>query len=206
MVNIKLCDGDLNINDKIFILQNCEYIGVDTETTGLNPLEDRLCLIQLCAKNNVYIIRFNRDIEAINLLEIFKSNKIIKIFHHANFDLRFLMKHLNTNDINNVICTKIAAKLLNGVNESSSLKVLLNKYVGIKIDKIQQTSDWSVKNLTQEQVEYATGDVMYLGSLWEILKEKLKRRDLYSVAQKCYDFLPTNARLHNQDIENIFVY
>lgn len=197
MYNIKLCKLDLDNNDKRYILNNCKYIAIDTETTGLDPLKDKLCLIQICAKEKIFLIKYNNSNQK-NLIGILQCSKIIKIFHHANFDLRFLMKNLKIYNINNVVCTKIAAKLLNGIEIENSLKKLLRKYLNINIDKKLQKSNWSAENLTKEQIQYATYDVIYLEKLWRALKAELIKANLYSLAEECFKYLPTNAILHNR--------
>lgn len=204
--NVIVYQGDITEADKEYMLNNVEFIGVDTETTGLDPCKDELCLIQIYTPLKVFVVHFDRNINAINIKAILESKKITKIFHHATFDVRFLMNHLNTYEIRNISCTKIAAKLMQGANEKNSLKDLLYKYLGIVIDKKQQMSDWSTKKLTEDQLEYAIGDVKYLIMLYEILMEKLKERGLYEYAQKCYEFLPTQAYLLNNGIEDIFKY
>lgn len=204
--NIIISIGDILDNGRDYIFENCKYIGMDTETTGLNPLEDKLCIIQISASNTIFIIKYVNEIIPYNLIEILKSKNICKVFHHANFDLRFLMKNLDIVDINNVVCTKIAAKLLYGIKDKNSLKDLLYKYLEIKISKEQQLSDWSNKDLTDDQISYAVNDVKYLVNLWCKIEIDLKAKGLLSVAQKCFDFLPIQAYLQNKGIENIFIY
>ncbi|XZL29891.1 ribonuclease D [Clostridium perfringens] len=206
MIKNILCKEDLREEDLNFILTKCENIAIDTETTGLDPLNDKLCLLQICAKDRVYIIQDVSNHNSKNIKKLLRDNKVSKIFHHANFDLRFLMKALNTNNVKNVICTKVAYKLIYGIEESSSLKDLIYKYLKIKIDKSQQTSNWNSIILNDKQIDYAINDVIYLESLWECLKEELKMNRLSGIARKCFDYLPINARLHNEGIENIFIY
>lgn len=204
--NIHIYSGDITDEDREYILANCHYIGVDTETTGLNPIEDKLCTIQIAASDRLYVIKRMTNIEPRNLIQVAQNNKVCKIFHHANFDIRFILNEFNIAEVNNVVCTKIAAKILYGIKEKNSLKDLLEKKLGINISKKQQLSDWSLENLTQEQIEYALNDVKYLESLWDVLKSELISKDLLQVAEKCYSFLPTQAFLHNSGIENIFIY
>lgn len=204
--NVVIYQGDLTNEDRDLLVNNCKYIAVDTETTGLNPLEDKLCLIQIYTGEKVFIIKYNDKVSYLNLTCLLENKHIAKIFHHANFDLRFLIKNLETDKIENVVCTKVAAKLLNGVNENSSLKNLIKKYLSLDIDKSMQTSNWNKTNLSVNQIEYATNDVIYLFNLWQSLEPLLKQKGLYSTAKKCFEYLPTNAKLHNQGIENIFIY
>ncbi|EPB8150150.1 ribonuclease D [Clostridium perfringens] len=206
MSNNILYKRDLKKEDVDFILTKCKTISIDTETTGLDPLNDKLCLMQICAKDRVYVIQEINSHNSLNIKYLLSTNKVSKIFHHANFDLRFLMKALNTTDIKNVICTKVAYKLINGIKESSSLKDLIYKYLKIKLDKSQQTSDWSKLILNNNQLEYAINDVIYLETLWEHLKKELENKELLEIAYKCFDYLPINARLNNDGIDNIFIY
>lgn len=201
-----LYENDIKKEDLNFILNKCKSISIDTETTGLNPLIDDLCLIQICAKNKIYIVKYNHNYVPMNIKKILSTDYVVKIFHHANFDLRFLMKSLKMDDINNVVCTKIAYKLLNGIHCSSSLKDLIYKYFSININKLQQTSDWSKKYLSKEQIEYAITDVIYLEDLWSKLESELNEKNLLNDAKKCFDYLPINAKLSNRGIENIFIY
>lgn len=206
MYSIKHLNGDICEEDSLWILNNIRYVSIDTETTGLDPLKDNLCIIQMYAHNKVFIIKYNKDIQYTNLIKVLKSNKVTKIFHHANFDLRFLMKNLNCVEIKNVVCTKIAAKLVRGVDSNNSLKALLKEYFDIEIDKSQQLSDWSKSNLTDEQIEYAINDTLYLSKLWDKLYIELEKKDCLETVFKCYEYLPTNSMLQNKGIENIFVY
>lgn len=116
------------------------------------------------------------------------------------------MKHLDCHQVKNVVCTKISAKLLNGIEESSSLKTLLKKYIGVELDKSQQTSNWNSETLTDKQTEYAVNDVRYLFELWEILRNQLNAQGKIELAQRCFDFLPTQAYLENLGLPNIFQY
>lgn len=203
---IKLYQKDIDDSEKEYIIKNCKFITIDTETTGLEPLKDKLCLIQIYDGSNVFILRYNKELEYKNLVEILESKKIQKVFHHANFDLRFLIANFKNIDIKNVVCTKVSAKLLNGKNENSSLKYLVEKYIGINISKELQISNWESDNLSQAQIEYAANDVIFLYKLWDKVSDILKENKIENIAQNCFQYLPTNAMLHNKGIENIFIY
>lgn len=204
-MNIKIYNGDLNNFDLVKISDN-KFITLDTETTGLDPIYDNLCLIQIYDGENVYLLKYDCNESYDNFKFILKNKEVKKVFHHGNFDLRFLMNNLKFTEINNVGCTKISAKLLNGVNENSSLKYLVDKYLGIRMDKDMQTSDWSKEKLSKEQLQYACNDVTYLYELWLIIEKLLQEKDVYNIAKQCFGYLPTNAMLHNKGIENIFIY
>lgn len=201
-----ICDEDLSNEDKELIINKKQFITIDTETTGLDPIKDRLCLIQIYDGDMTYILKYNDRIKYNNLINILENKHIKKVFHHANFDLRFLLKNLGIEEINNVACTKISSKLLNGLDESSSLKYLVKKYLDIDIDKKLQTSDWREENLSEEQIVYAQNDVIYLFKLWIVIKGLLIENKKDLLAQKCFDYLPINSKLHNEGIENIFIY
>lgn len=205
-MNIKIYNGDLNDCDLIKISNNNKFITIDTETTGLDPIQDNLCLIQIYDGENTYLLKYNYKESYDNLKLLLKSKEVKKVFHHGNFDLRFLMNNLKFTEINNVGCTKISAKLLNGINENSSLKYLVDKYLCIRMDKGMQTSDWSKNKLSKEQLQYACNDVIYLYELWLVIERLLQEKDIYNIAKQCFEYLPTNAMLHNKGIENIFIY
>lgn len=204
--NIKMYEGDLNDYDISSILEKGDFVTIDTETTGLDPINDSLCLIQIYDGEQIYLLKYNDQKSYKNLSILIENCDVKKIFHHGNFDLRFLIKNLELSKINNVGCTKISAKLLNGKEESSSLKYLVNKYLEIEMNKEMQISDWSKDELSLEQLQYACNDVIYLYKLWKIIKVLMQEKNIYNIAEKCFEYLPTNASLHNRGIENIFIY
>lgn len=196
---------DLPNDVLMHITKKCFTVAIDTETTGLNPIIDRLCLVQIGTTDNVFIIKIE-DEKPDNLKKLLENNNIEKIFHNANFDLRFLSYTLGTKNIRNVVCTKIAYKLLYGLENGSSLKLLVKKYFNKLLDKTMQVSDWSIGNLSDEQLSYAATDVIYLIPLWEKLKKELEDRSLVDYAQACFTYLPVQILLENQGIKNIFEY
>ncbi|GED34866.1 ribonuclease D [Brevibacillus centrosporus] len=201
-----ILDGDISTNDLQWILENSKYIAVDTETTGLDPQKSKLSLVQIAASNRYFLIRFHDNYSAKNLVELLNNEVIYKIFHHATFDVKFLMNYLGCKEIKNVVCTKIAAKLLFGPETKTSLKNLIHDYFHVSIDKRQQLSDWTREQLSDEQIEYAINDVRYLVDLWLRLESELKEKGLLKYARNCFFFLPTQAFIENQGIPNIFQY
>jgi ribonuclease D len=197
---------DITDEEYRWITESCSYIGVDTETTGLDPIKDKLCLIQIAAKDKYFIIRYDKSTQYDNIEKLFLSKSIIKVFHHAVFDVRFLINNLKVKKITKVVCTKIAFKILYGLNEKSSLKYLLLKYLNVNVSKEQQVSDWTRDKLSNEQLEYASNDVKYLVKLWEALEQELNIHELLEYAQKCFGFISTQAYLNNRGIKNIFEY
>lgn len=204
--NVLFCQGDVSDVHREQILKECSYIAMDTETTGLNAENDSLSIIQIYDGTNFYIVKFDASIKPKNINLLLADKKLTKVFHHAPFDLSFLVHHLVTSKVNNVVCTKIAYKLLHGTTNKSSLRDLTKKYLNVNLDKTQQLSNWSQSELTNEQIAYAINDVRYLMLLWGKLEENLKKEDLFIVARNCFEFLPTQALLSNKGIENIFSY
>lgn len=206
MVKINLCEGDISVDFRKRIESNSKSIAFDIETTGLDPISDELCLVQLFDGKQIYVIKIIKNKIPVNLKKLLENKDINKIFHHVTTDLRFLYNNLKMNRIERCICTKISAKLINGIDGKNTLKDLLSMYMNIEIDKSQRMSDWTKNELTEEQIRYASNDVMYLIDLWEILKKNLSEKNLLEVAQKCFDFAPIQSDLINRGFENIFEY
>ena len=165
-------------------------IAIDTETTGLNLVRDRLCLIQICTEHNeIHLIKINKNSNSPVIFNILCNNKILKIFHFARFDLAVLMKQFNCN-ISNVYCTKIASKLARTSTDNHSLKTLVLNYLSIDIPKFEQTSDWGSHELSDAQLEYAATDVLYLHKLKNILDGILIREGRDKLAKDMFNFLP----------------
>ena len=165
-------------------------IAIDTETTGLNLVRDRLCLIQICTEHNeIQLIKINKNSNAPVIFNILSDDKILKIFHFARFDLAVLMKQFNCN-ISNIYCTKIASKLARTSTDNHSLKTLVLNYLSIDIPKFEQTSDWGSHELSNAQLEYAATDVLYLHKLKNILDGILIREGRDKLAKDMFNFLP----------------
>lgn len=171
-------------------------VAVDTEAMGLNNHRDRLCVVQISAGDgDAHIVHFPKpDYEAPNLKKLLADNKKCKLFHFGRFDIAILMHYLQIN-IENVYCTKIASRLTRTYTDMHGLKDLCYDLVNVKISKQQQTSDWGASKLTQEQIDYAAGDVLYLHALKEKLDDLLVREGRIEIASKCFEFLPHRARL-----------
>ena len=172
-------------------------VAIDTETMGLNPLRDRLCLIQLSTGNNIcHLIQFKKynKIKSPNLNKILKNKKIEKIFHYARFDVTVLNHNLNIS-INSIYCTKIASKLTRTFADKHGLKDLCKELLGVEISKIQQSSDWGKDKLTKAQLKYAATDVLYLHKIKAILDKMLKRENRASLARACFDFINYRTKL-----------
>lgn len=198
-------EDDLSIKERLLFFE-AGYMCVDTETTGLNYLVDKLCTIQLFCEGYSIIIKFNRHQTYDNLKELLYSDKVTKIFHNAVFDVSFLMKNLNMDNFGKLVCTRIASKLVNGLEHSNSLKPLLKEYLNVEINKSEQLSDWSKKILSDSQKKYAVNDVRYLYHLWNKLYKEIIDKDLEEVAVKCFEFVPYYKKITDLEIENIFAY
>lgn len=171
-------------------------VAIDTETMGLNPMRDRLCLVQLSSGDgNAHLVQIARGQKtAQNLERLLTDPAVIKLFHFGRFDIAAMKQAFGVTTAP-VWCTKVAAKLIRTFTDRHGLKYLLNELVGVDVSKQQQTSDWGSKVLTDAQKEYAASDVLYLHKLKAALEAILVREDRLDLAQRCFDFLPTRAEL-----------
>ncbi len=176
-------------------------IAVDTETMGLDPRRDRLCLVQLSDGNGeAHLVQLipptlgGRGYDCPRLKAVLADPARIKLMHFARFDLAMLYHALGI-EAAPVRCTKIAAKLTRTFTDRQGLKELCRDLLGVELDKQAQTSDWGAQELTPEQLRYAASDVLYLHALWEKLEALLRREGRLDLALACFDFLPARARL-----------
>jgi ribonuclease D len=204
-MKITLYENDLPENHK---LSNAKSVAIDAESLGLNYLgRDKLCLLQLCSGNNeVFIVQFSKNkYKSPNLIKILKNKNILKIAHFARFEVGILKHYLKVNT-QNIYCTKIASKLCRTYTEKHGLYDITKELLNITLDKSQQSSDWGLKKLTEEQKLYAARDVFYLHKIKEKLDLMLERENRTDLAKKCFDFLTTRADLDingwNEDIFN----
>jgi len=171
-------------------------VAVDTETMGLDPRRDRLCLVQLSAGDgDAHLVQIGRDgANAPRLAALMADPGVLKLFHFARFDIAALKAALGVTTAP-VWCTKIASKLVRTYTDRHGLKYLLAELAGVDISKQQQTSDWGAAELTEAQMEYAASDVLYLHRLKAELESRLEREGRLALAQSCFDFLPVRAEL-----------
>jgi len=164
-------------------------VAIDTETMGLNPFSDKLCLVQLSSGNGVcHLIKINNlKNKPTNLIKILKNNKILKIFHYARFDIAIL-KHTYKINIKNVYCTKIASKLARTYTDRHGYKDLCMELLNQSISKTEQSSDWG-SDLTSKQKKYAATDVLYLHKIKNKLDRILEREGRINLAQSCFNFI-----------------
>ena len=185
-------------------------ITIDTETLGLNIKRDRLCLIQLRNESNkkVYLIKFDKDISPANsknIKSLLEDKSLTKIFHYARFDMAVLKENLNIN-VRNVFCTKIASKLTRTYSSKHGLKDLVKEILNVELDKTEQTSDWSQKKLTKQQIQYAMNDVIYLSDLKKNLETKLLEAKRLKTFKSIMNFLDTRVELDLMGWENTDIF
>ena len=176
-------------------------VAVDTETMGLQPLRDRLCLVQLSAGDgHAHLVQIvpvslgGRGIDCPNLTRLMADPNVTKLMHFARFDVAVLQHALGVT-VGPTKCTKIAAKLIRTFTDRHGLKDLCRELLGVEISKQQQTSDWGAVELSSEQLAYAASDVLHLHALWARLQALLIREDRLALAEACFAFLPARGRL-----------
>ncbi len=171
-------------------------VAIDTETMGLDPRRDRLCVVQLSSGDgHAHLVQIAKgQTHAPNLEKMLTDPAVLKLFHFGRFDIAMLQQAFGVRTAP-VWCTKVAAKLIRTFTDRHGLKYLLNELVGVDVSKAQQTSDWGSTTLTDAQKEYAASDVLYLHKLKAELQVILIREDRLDLAQRCFDFLPTRSEL-----------
>jgi ribonuclease D len=203
--DFQVCDRDLDDTTLSTYLAS-DAIAVDTETMGLIPQRDRLCLIQLCDDaGNVTAVRIMRgQTAAPNLHRLFEATHIVKVFHFARFDVATLRYYLGIN-VKPIFCTKIASKLARTYTNRHGLKELIQELEQVELDKTAQSSDWgNAENLTEAQLKYAGNDVRYLLSARRKLIDILKREERYDLVEECFQCLPTIVSLDLLQFKDIF--
>lgn len=173
-----------------------DSVAIDTETLGLNPLRDRLCVVQISPGDGTAdIIQIEKgQKQAPNLMKLLADADITKIFHFGRFDIAVLYHTFGIMP-QPVFCTKIASKLTRTYTDRHGLKEICSELLDVSISKQQQSSDWAAETLSQAQLEYAASDVLYLHRLKTILEQKLERDGRKEQADECFKFLPTRAQL-----------
>ena len=186
----------LHKNDLPADLNLGPVVAVDSETLGLNPQRDRLCLVQLSAGDGVcHAVQFEAGAYAApNLKRMFADPKTLKLFHFARFDMAMFKRWLGV-DTAPVYCTKIASKLVRTYTDKHGLKDLVKELLQTDLSKEQQSSDWGASELTERQLAYAANDVAYLHRLRDALDAMLAREGRTALAKACFDFLPARVAL-----------
>ncbi|NGN43270.1 ribonuclease D [Mesorhizobium sp. CGMCC 1.15528] len=175
---------------------NVDAVAIDTETLGLNPHRDRLCVVQISPGDGTAdVIQIAQGQKmAPNLVKLLGDDKITKLFHFGRFDLAVLYHAFGVMP-EPVFCTKIASRLTRTYTDRHGLKDICNELLGVSLSKAQQSSDWAAETLSPEQLEYAASDVLYLHRLRDVLVGRLARENRTSEADACFKFLPTRSKL-----------
>jgi ribonuclease D len=171
-------------------------VAIDSETLGLNPNRDRLCLVQLSSGDGTaHLVQFaDRKYDAPNLKKLLTDPAVTKLFHYARFDVAVFRRYLGV-VTTPIYCTKIASKLVRTYTDKHGLKDLVRELLGVDLSKEQQSSDWGAPELSEKQLAYAANDVAYLHRLKDVLDVMLAREGRTEIAKACFSFLPTRAEL-----------
>jgi ribonuclease D len=199
---IKLYRGDLPAE-----LTFRGAVAVDTETLGLKPARDRLCLVQLSSGDNTaHLVQFGRgSLEAPRLKAVLGDPATLKVFHYARFDVAVLRHHLGI-EVGPVFCTKIASKLVRTYTDRHGLKDLAADLLGLELSKQQQSSDWGAAELNEQQLAYAAADVLHLLAIKARLEAMLDREGRRAWAEACFRFLPTRVALDLAGFEELDLF
>lgn len=203
--DFQVSDRDLDAVSLSEYLQS-EAIAVDTETMGLLPQRDRLCLVQLCnPEGKVTAIRIAQgQTAAPNLKQLLEATHVLKVFHFARFDVATLRHHLEI-QVQPVFCTKIASKLARTYTNRHGLKDVVQELEQVELDKSSQSSDWgNAANLSEAQLNYAANDVRYLLNVQQKLSQMLQREGRWELAQQCFQVLPTLVALDLLQFKDLF--
>lgn len=195
-------EGDLPDN-----LDFGNMVAVDSETMGLNPHRDRLCVVQLSSGNgDAHLVKFDgQSYDAPNLKKLMADPSVTKLFHFARFDIAVLSHYLDVN-VTPIYCTKIASKLVRTYTDRHGLKDLCRELAGIELDKQQQSSDWGAPSLSEAQQNYAAADVLYLHQLKAKLDIMLEREGRTEEAHAAFKFLPVRAKLDLMGFEAMDIF
>ena len=171
-------------------------VAIDCETMGLNPKRDRLCVVQLSSGDgSAHLVQVAKgQSSAPNLCRMLEDPNVLKLFHFGRFDIAAMFETFGALTAP-VYCTKIASRLVRTYTDRHGLKNLLQELLSVDISKQQQSSDWGSKKLSKAQIEYASSDVLYLHRLRDSLNQMMIREGRMEMAQSCFDFLPTRAKL-----------
>ena len=191
---VQILKNDLT-NDVYEYYADSDLLSVDCEMMGLNPIRDRLCLVQMCDKTEkITLVKIEERGNSPNLKKLFEDSKIKKIFHFARADLSFLYHYLGIS-LANIFCTRSASKLVRTYTDKHGLKELLKELLNIEIDKNNQQTNWGNTELTKDQIKYAASDVIYLIPAYEKLTELLKRENRLELMEECNKVIFTLSKL-----------
>lgn len=185
--------------------RNTSVVAWDIETSGLDWKKDKIGTCQIFVPHSqVHLVQIT-DAPHPRLESLLNDPNICKIFHHAPFDLRFMMYQWSA-DAKNIVCTKISSKILEPSQKSHSLKQIIQQYLHTSLDKTLQMSNWLAQDLTDEQIEYAVRDVLYLPQLFSLLKKELVKSGRWNLAQASFDYLPIRTKLDVLGAADVFEY
>lgn len=193
MTNIRLHKGDISTQAAARYKGD---IAIDTETLGLIPRRDRLCVVQLSSGDGTAdVIQIAKDQkQAPNLVALLEDKSKTKLFHYGRFDVAVLYYTFGVT-CSPVFCTKIASKLTRTYTDRHGLKDVCRELLSVELSKHQQSSDWAAEKLTDAQLAYAASDVLHLHALRDKMTANLQREGRLSEAEACFEFLPTRAKL-----------
>lgn len=199
---VRVEEGDLS-DQGLKLARSSKLVAIDLETSGLDWRENSIATCQIyIPNNNVFIVRC-RPGTSNNLESLLREGSIKKIFHHAVFDLSFIAKQWSIIP-ENIYCTKIASKILNPTRKDHSLKSLLLEFLGVEIDKTLQLSDWFSPVLTNEQLEYAARDVVFLPDLLEAISSQIAAKGISPLLESSFRFLPDYVRFKTMGGVDLF--
>lgn len=184
-----------------------DIVAIDTETMGLNLVRDRLCCVQLMINDEPYVVHFPEPIynKSPNLVKFLSNPHMLKVFHFARFDMLAIYKYLGVL-MKNVVCTRVLSKITRTFTEKHSLKELCKEKLDVDLNKSKQTSNWGAKDLTQAQIEYAANDVIYLKTLFDILKRDCIRESRYHIAEGVFESLPYVCIIENGQFDPCLLF
>ena len=184
-----------------------DSVAIDSETLGLNPHRDRLCLVQLSAGDGTaHLVQFDgSNYDAPRLKAVLEDAGGLKIFHFARFDVAVMHKYLGVL-ATPIYCTKIASKLVRTYTDRHGLKDVVSELAGVELSKQQQSSDWAAMELSEQQLAYAASDVLYLHTVKRRLDQMLEREGRTQLAQRAFDFLATRAELDLKGFGDIDIF
>lgn len=213
-VTPEIVKGDLS-EDQLRAYLSASEVAVDTETMGLKPLRDRLCVVQLCDRaGRAVLVQIAREAlapeippaaRAPRLKRLLEEPRVLKVFHFARFDVATLRQHLGAVTVP-LYCTRTASKLVRTYTERHGLKDIALELLDVELDKAARHTDWSSPELRPEQVRYAISDVTLLLPLMDALEDMLRREERQALARECFGVIPTLARLDLMGYEDVFIH
>lgn len=204
MATIRHHMGDLPDLDHY---QGIDAVAIDTETLGLKPHRDRLCVVQLSPGDGTAdVVQIAKgQTKAPNIMKLLKDRKITKLFHFGRFDIAVMDKAFGVM-AEPVWCTKIASRLTRTYTDRHGLKSLCDELLNVNLSKQQQSSDWAAETLSEAQLDYAASDVLYLHQLQEVLQARLERENRVKIAQACFKMLPMRSRMDLDGFDDIDIF